>query len=62
MFLMWKSVRKGYDYRNGERGSPLMQVARCFKVPVRAVRDAIEAQRGTDPVTVSRAQRRRDRG
>jgi hypothetical protein len=50
MFLMWKSVRKSYDYRRGEWGSPLMQVARRFRVPIRVVREAIEVQRGTDPV------------
>ena len=59
MFLMWQSVRKSYDYRRGEWGSPLMQVARSFGVPIRTVRDAIEAQRGTDPVALSRAQRGR---
>jgi predicted transcriptional regulator len=57
MFLAWKSRRKHYDYRHGEGASPLMQVARRFGVPIRVVRDAIEAQRGTDPVAVSRAQR-----
>jgi hypothetical protein len=51
MFLTWKSVRKNHDYRNGEGASPLMQVARAFRVPIRVVRDAIEAQRGTDPVS-----------
>jgi hypothetical protein len=50
MFLAWKSRRKRYDYRNGEGVSPLMQVARRFGVPIRTVRAAIEAQRGTDPV------------
>jgi hypothetical protein len=58
MFLMWKSVREHYDYRHGEGASPLMQVARRFGVPIRTVRDAIEAQRGTDPLT-GRAQRER---
>lgn len=48
MFLMWRAVRKRYDYRRGEWGSPLMQVARRFRVPIRVVRDAIEAQRGGD--------------
>jgi hypothetical protein len=56
MFLMWKSVRRSYDYQRGEWGSPLMQVARRFGVPIRVVRDAIEAQRGTDPLT-GRSQR-----
>jgi predicted transcriptional regulator len=50
MYLMWKSRRRNYDYRNGEGASPLMQVARSFKVPIRVVREAIEVQRGTDPV------------
>jgi hypothetical protein len=50
MFLMWKSVRKRYDYRRGEWGSPLMQVAVRFKVPIRTVRAAIKAERGTDPL------------
>ena len=61
MFLYWKSRRRRYDYRRGEWGSPLMQVARRFGVPIHAVRDAIEAQRGTDPVAVSRAQRQGQR-
>jgi|HubBroStandDraft_3_1064219.scaffolds.fasta_scaffold1938900_2 hypothetical protein len=55
MFLMWKSMRgkgrRGYDYRRGEGASPLMLVARRFRRPIRDVRDAIEAQRGTDPLT-----------
>jgi hypothetical protein len=49
MFLMWKAVRQRYDYRHGEWGSPMMQVARRFKVPIRTVREAIEAQRATSP-------------
>jgi hypothetical protein len=57
MYLMWKSVRKSYDYRHGEWGSPLMQVARRFGVPIRTVREAVEAQRGTDPVGVAAATR-----
>ena len=44
MYLAWKARRKRYDYRNGEGASPLMQVAWRFKVPIRVVRDAIEAQ------------------
>ena len=61
MFLYWKSRRRRYDYRSGEGASPLMQVARRFGVPIRAVRDAIEAQRGPDPVVLSRAQREKER-
>lgn len=60
MYLMWKARRKnsGDWYRRGYGASPLMQVARRFKVPVRLVCEAIEAQRGpdstTEPVRLSR--------
>lgn len=47
MYLAWKAARADSDwYRSGCGPSPLMQVARKFKVPVRVVRDAIETQRG----------------
>jgi hypothetical protein len=62
MYLTWKSMRgkgrRGYDYRHGEGASPLMLVARRFKVPITIVREAIEVQRGTDPAGKTNRQAR----
>lgn len=48
---MWKARKKHAEdwYQKGYGCSPLMSVAQRFKVPVRVVRDVIEAQR-TGPV------------
>lgn len=50
MYLMWKALKRNRsyqrEYRKGWVDGPLMQVARRFRVPIRVVRDAIEAQRG----------------
>ncbi|MFF0588512.1 hypothetical protein ACFYWD_21345 [Streptomyces sp. NPDC003781] len=45
IYLAWKGEKRRHDYRNGETHSPAMKVARRFRVPIRVVRDAIEAQR-----------------
>lgn len=45
MYLAWKGEKKRHDYRNGEPHSPLMKVARRFRVPIRVVREAIETRR-----------------
>lgn len=45
MYLMWRAEKKRHDYRRGEPYSPLMKVARRFKVSIRMVREAIEQQR-----------------
>jgi hypothetical protein len=50
MYLAWKAAKARHDYRRGEPHSPLMKVAMRFRVPIRAVRDAIEAQH-TNPTT-----------
>ncbi|MFB7823859.1 hypothetical protein [Streptomyces hydrogenans] len=52
MYLMWRALKRSrsfqYEYyRKGWVDGPLMQVARRFKVPIRVVRDAIDAQRGS---------------
>lgn len=47
MYLMWKAAKGRHDYRNGETHSPLMKVARRFRIPIRQVRDIIDAQRPT---------------
>ncbi|MFF8902569.1 hypothetical protein ACF082_34445 [Streptomyces lydicus] len=46
MYLMWKAEKARHDYRRGEPHTPLMRVAQRFQVPIREVREAIEAQRG----------------
>jgi hypothetical protein len=50
MYLMWRAAKKnsGDWYRKGYGCSPLMQVARRFHIPVRELRDVIEAQKGDD--------------
>lgn len=48
MYLMWRAVKRTHDYRRGESHSPLMRVAHRFGLPIREVRDVIEAQRGTE--------------
>lgn len=51
MYRMWKvtKVRSGSDYyRKGSPPSPLMLVARCFKVPVQEVREVIEAKQAAE--------------
>ncbi|MEU1284955.1 hypothetical protein [Kitasatospora sp. NPDC005856] len=45
MYLAWKAAKARHDYRNGEHHTPLMKVARIFRVPIRTVRDAIAANR-----------------
>lgn len=47
MYLSWRAERRRHDYRRGERHNPLMKVAMRFGVPIRQVREAIEAQRTT---------------
>lgn len=51
MYLMWKAAKARHDYRNGEPHSPLMKVARRFGLPIREVRDIINAQRPADRTT-----------
>lgn len=45
MFLMWKAEKRRHNYRKGEPHNPLMKVARRFRIPIREVREAIDAQR-----------------
>lgn len=47
MYLAWKGEKRRHDYRNGEPHSPLMKVARRFRVPICVVRDAIDAHRSS---------------
>lgn len=47
IYLMWKAVRKRYDYVKGYPPRPLMQVARRFSLPVSEVREIIDAQRAS---------------
>lgn len=51
MYLYWKALRKNREYRRGvNKGynpKPVMMVARQFRVPIREVRDILEAQKGT---------------
>jgi hypothetical protein len=50
MYLMWKAAKRNGDWwRRGWGHSPLMQVAQRFRVPVREVRDIIDAQKGPRP-------------
>jgi hypothetical protein len=45
MYLAWKAEKKRHDYRLGEKHSPLMKVARRFGLPIREVREILDAQR-----------------
>lgn len=54
MYLYWRSLKRSRRYRSyrhdhyqkGWIHSPLMEVARTFRRPVREVRDIIDAQKG----------------
>lgn len=50
MYLYWKSIRRDREYVHGWRKGwypkPVMAVAQRFGVPVREVRDILEAQKG----------------
>ncbi|BET51752.1 hypothetical protein RGQ21_67340 [Kitasatospora aureofaciens] len=49
MFLYWKSLKRNREYQFGMRKGwyhkPLMMVAVKFRLPIREVRDIIEAQK-----------------
>lgn len=45
IYLTWKGVQRCYDYRRGEGYSILYRVAQIWKIPIREVRDIIDAQR-----------------
>lgn len=52
MYLMWKAAKKSSQhdyYRKRWCHSPVMQVAVRFGVPVKTVREVIEAQRASKP-------------
>lgn len=54
MYLYWRSLKHDREYQHGYRRKgwypkPLMMVARRFGLPVREVRDIIEAQKGPRP-------------
>lgn len=54
MYLYWKALKSDRDYqrdyrRYGTLPKPLMMVARRFGVPIREVREVIEAQKGPCP-------------
>lgn len=44
VYLCWKSIKARYDYRRGEGVSVLYRVAQRMRIPVREVRDIIDAQ------------------
>lgn len=51
MYLYWRSLRRSREYQHGHyrKGwypGPLMAVAMRFKVPIREVRDILDAQKG----------------
>ncbi len=51
MYLYWRSLKHDREYqreyrRYGHLPKPLMMVARQFGVPIREVRDILDAQKG----------------
>jgi hypothetical protein len=51
MYLYWRSLKRDTEYqrgyrRTGEYPKPLMMVAVRFGVPIREVREIVDAQKG----------------
>ncbi|MEU3285595.1 hypothetical protein [Streptomyces longwoodensis] len=51
MYLMWRALKRDrsyqHDLRKGWVSGPYMLIARRFRRPIREVRDAIDAQKGS---------------
>lgn len=45
IYDMWRAQRKNYDYRTGYGPSPLLAVARQFRMPIIQVRGIVAEQR-----------------
>lgn len=50
MYLYWRALKKDREYQHGLRKGwyhkPLMQVAMRFGIPIREVREILDAQKG----------------